>query len=79
MAAKLRSKFVCQNCGSSYPQWLGQCTQCKEWNTLVEEVVDRVRRETRNTGRASREGNPKPVAIECHSRTGRAAYRAERP
>ncbi len=62
MAAKLRSKFVCQNCGTSYPQWLGQCTQCKEWNTLVEEVVDRGE-EKRGTPQSVKSRNPKPVAI----------------
>jgi DNA repair protein RadA/Sms len=63
MAAKLRSKFVCQNCGSSYAQWLGQCSQCKDWNTLVEEVVDRVE-EKRGTPASVKGRHPVPVAIE---------------
>lgn len=63
MAAKLRSKFVCQNCGTSYAQWLGQCGQCKEWNTMVEEVVDRVE-EKRGTPQSIKSRNPKPVAID---------------
>src|SRR4051812_19650458 len=29
--------FVCQNCGSQSRKWLGQCPDCQEWNTLVEE------------------------------------------
>lgn len=62
MAAKVRSKFVCQNCGASYQQWLGQCGQCKEWNTLVEEVVDRVE-EKRGTPQSVKSRNPKPIAI----------------
>ena len=61
--AKLRSKFVCQNCGSTYAQWLGQCAQCKEWNALVEEVVDRVE-EKRGTPQSVKSRNPKPVAID---------------
>lgn len=64
MAAKLRSKFVCQSCGASYPQWLGQCGQCKEWNTLVEEVVDRVE-EKRGTPRSVKEREPVPVPIDA--------------
>ncbi|HRH70630.1 MAG TPA: DNA repair protein RadA [Flavobacteriales bacterium] len=63
MAAKLRSKFVCQNCGTSYAQWLGQCGQCKEWNTLVEEVVDRVE-EKRGTPQRVKSRIPKPIAID---------------
>jgi len=42
MAAKVRSQFVCGNCGTAYAQWMGQCGNCKQWNTLVEEVRDRV-------------------------------------
>lgn len=29
--------FVCQNCGGQSRKWLGQCPDCNEWNTLVEE------------------------------------------
>jgi DNA repair protein RadA/Sms len=62
MAAKVRSQFVCQSCGTSYPQWLGQCTQCKQWNTLVEEVRDRVE-EKSGTPQSIKGRNPKPIAI----------------
>ena len=37
--AKLKTAFFCQNCGSHYPKWMGQCSACKEWNTLIEEVI----------------------------------------
>jgi len=36
--AKLRSQFVCQNCGASYGKWAGRCENCGEWNTLVEQA-----------------------------------------
>lgn len=62
MAAKVRSQYVCQNCGASFPQWLGQCSTCKEWNTLVEEVRDRVA-EKRGMPDSIRDRDPRPVAI----------------
>ena len=37
--AKARSQFVCQNCGASYPKWVGKCDNCGEWNTLVEQAA----------------------------------------
>ncbi|MDX9750246.1 MAG: DNA repair protein RadA [Flavobacteriales bacterium] len=61
--AKLRSKFVCQSCGANHPQWMGQCSQCKEWNTLVEEVLDRVE-EKRGPVRGAGDKRPVPVAID---------------
>ena len=36
--AKLKKKFVCQNCGYSTPKWMGRCTECGEWNSFVEEL-----------------------------------------
>ncbi len=33
-----KSVYICQNCGSKHLKWGGQCSQCKEWNTLVEEI-----------------------------------------
>ncbi|MBL7963820.1 MAG: DNA repair protein RadA [Flavobacteriales bacterium] len=62
MAAKVRSRFVCQACGHESPQWLGQCPQCRQWNTLVEEVRDRVE-EKRGTPDRVKNRNPKPIAI----------------
>lgn len=43
MMAKSRTQFVCQNCGASYPKWMGKCDNCGEWNTLVEQVVETIR------------------------------------
>ncbi|MGB9907362.1 MAG: DNA repair protein RadA [Candidatus Saccharicenans sp.] len=32
--------FVCQNCGFHSPKWLGRCSQCGQWNTMVEELEE---------------------------------------
>jgi DNA repair protein RadA/Sms len=37
--SKVKSKFVCQQCGFETLRWFGRCPECGEWNTLVEEVV----------------------------------------
>ena len=39
--AKLKTQYFCQNCGAQYSQWHGQCKTCGEWNTLVEEIVEK--------------------------------------
>ena len=36
--AKSKTQFVCQNCGATYPKWMGRCENCGEWNTLVEQA-----------------------------------------
>ena len=35
--AKPKSRYVCQACGSVATRWQGQCAECGEWNTLVQE------------------------------------------
>ena len=47
--AKLKTVYFCQNCGTQYPQWHGQCKNCGEWNTLVEEVVEKSPAKTLHT------------------------------
>jgi DNA repair protein RadA/Sms len=39
--AKASSQFVCQACGAMFPKWVGRCTSCAAWNTLVEEATEK--------------------------------------
>ena len=39
--AKTRSAFFCQNCGYESAKWLGKCPSCSQWNTFVEEIIQK--------------------------------------
>lgn len=39
--SKVKTAFFCQNCGYQTPKWLGKCPSCTEWNTFVEEIVEK--------------------------------------
>lgn len=39
--AKTKSAFFCQSCGFESAKWLGKCPSCGQWNTLVEEVIEK--------------------------------------
>ncbi|MBS1549498.1 MAG: DNA repair protein RadA [Bacteroidetes bacterium] len=39
--AKLKTAYICNACGSQFPQWLGQCKNCGAWNTLTEEIIEK--------------------------------------
>ena len=39
--SKIKTSFFCQNCGAQYSRWQGQCNSCKEWNTIVEEIIQK--------------------------------------
>ena len=38
--AKLKNKFVCQECGYESAKWSGKCSSCNSWNSFVEEIYD---------------------------------------
>lgn len=46
--AKVKSIYICTECGATEPKWQGQCPACMAWNTLVESV-----QETASTNRFS--------------------------
>lgn len=60
--AKTKTSFFCQNCGTQFAKWQGQCTSCKEWNTIAEEVIT-VAKPTgwKSAGSSSR--NPTPQKL----------------
>ena len=37
--AKIKVRYVCENCGSAQPKWMGKCPDCGDWNTLVERQI----------------------------------------
>lgn len=39
--AKVKTTFFCQNCGAQFAKWQGQCTSCKQWNTIAEEIIQK--------------------------------------
>lgn len=39
-AQKLKSIFVCEECGYESPKWLGKCPSCGGWNTMTEAVSE---------------------------------------
>ena len=47
--AKLKTSYFCQSCGTQHSQWQGQCKSCREWNTIVEEVVEKQSKSAINT------------------------------
>ena len=38
--AKVKTQFICQNCGAVTQRWQGRCESCGEWNTILEEDPD---------------------------------------
>ncbi len=39
--SKIKKAFFCSNCGYESAKWIGKCVACSEWNTFVEEILDK--------------------------------------
>lgn len=61
--AKIKTSFFCQNCGTQYARWQGQCNSCKEWNTIVEEIIQKEEKVAWKTESASVKKATKPLLI----------------
>ncbi|WP_299105924.1 DNA repair protein RadA [uncultured Winogradskyella sp.] len=61
--AKVKTTFFCQNCGSQYAKWQGQCTSCKEWNTIAEEVIQKPEKSDWKTPTSASKRTSKPLLI----------------
>ncbi|MDC6365367.1 MULTISPECIES: DNA repair protein RadA [Flavobacteriaceae] len=61
--AKTKTAFFCQNCGAQYPKWIGQCTSCKQWNTIVEEVVQKEEKRSWKTDAPTSKKANKPLRV----------------
>ena len=61
--AKTKTTFFCQNCGTQHAQWIGQCGTCKQWNTIVEEVVQKEEKRTWKTPQNAQKRTAKPLRV----------------
>ena len=39
--SKVKTAYFCQNCGYESAKWLGKCPGCQQWNTFVEELIQK--------------------------------------
>ncbi len=70
--AKVKTTFFCQNCGAQSSKWIGKCPACNEWNTYVEEILDKGNGTTRTTSTSSQRANrPTPIRQITYDQTER--------
>jgi DNA repair protein RadA/Sms len=61
--AKLKTAFYCQNCGTQYAKWQGQCNACRQWNTIVEEIIQKDDKPAWNTAAPETKRASKPLLV----------------
>ena len=70
--AKVKTTFFCQHCGTQFSKWQGQCSACKEWNTIAEEVIQKAEKVTWDTTKSNSSRTAKPQRIVDISTTAEA-------
>ena len=60
--SKIKTTFFCQNCGTQFPKWVGKCSSCNEWNTIVEEIIHKEEKSAWK-GASSKSRNTKAVKL----------------
>lgn len=61
--AKLKTTFFCQSCGNQFAKWQGQCTVCKAWNTIVEEILQKPEKSDWKTPTSTKKRAAVPLRI----------------
>ncbi|MBU2940906.1 DNA repair protein RadA [Lacinutrix sp. C3R15] len=61
--AKVKTTFFCQNCGNQFAKWQGQCTSCKEWNTITEEVLQKPEKSSWKLETSTAQQSARPLKI----------------
>lgn len=61
--AKTKTLFFCQSCGHESVKWLGKCPACGQWNTFVEEVVQKEESKNEWKPEGGRERIAKPKTL----------------
>ncbi|HVM31949.1 MAG TPA: DNA repair protein RadA [bacterium] len=61
---RTKTQYVCQTCGAKSPKWQGKCNACNQWNSFVEEMVERVKNEERGRKLSASSGSLEPVALD---------------
>lgn len=59
--AKIKSVYICSECGYESPKWFGKCPGCGEWNTMNEEIKSSAKTVTSTKTTSSKYSTPKTI------------------
>ena len=59
--AKIKSVYICSECGYESPKWFGKCPGCGEWNTMNEEIKSSPKTVTSTKTISSKYSTPKTI------------------
>jgi DNA repair protein RadA/Sms len=76
----VKTVFHCSNCGNASAKWVGKCSSCNEWNTFVEEVIDKKGKAASTPAWVSSENSKKKaIPVNINEIEGRDDQRTKAP
>lgn len=63
ISSKVKTSYFCQNCGAQSGKWIGKCPSCSEWNTYVEEVIQKADDDRKKGLGSSKQRATKPLRV----------------
>lgn len=73
--AKLKKAYFCQSCGAQASKWIGKCPSCNEWNTYVEEIIQKESTSATTGTKTTSKRQAKAVAVQDVVTTNEVRYR----
>src|SRR6188768_1295938 len=63
--SKVKTAFFCSNCGQESAKWLGKCPSCNQWNTFIEEVLQKEQKSAKDGWKdlKTNEKGPKTILL----------------
>jgi DNA repair protein RadA/Sms len=61
--AKVKTVYICSNCGANSAKWIGNCPSCKEWNTYQEEILEKKSSKSETNYSLTKEVRSKPLPL----------------
>ncbi len=60
--SKVRTAYFCQNCGVQAAKWVGKCPSCGEWNSFVEEIIQKTESNGLAIKSSQKMSRPQPIS-----------------
>ncbi len=73
--SKIKTGFFCSNCGYESTKWVGKCPSCSQWNTFIEEVIDKGNNKNTESWKNYTQEKKTTTAIALHSVTSQEEKR----
>lgn len=78
--SNVKTVFYCSNCGNASAKWVGKCSSCNQWNTFVEEVIDKKGKAASTPAWVSSDKSKRrAIPVNIHEIEGRDDQRTKAP